>query len=316
MKILRRGCFRNNWKTVLFLGMSASLAQADSTPIEVQGHRGARGNRPENTLSAFKFALEAGVDVLELDLGVTKDDIVVVSHDPRINLDLCRLSEGKKPKTPYEKDPSSGKEIGPLIHSLSLEHLNEYDCGSLPNPRFPKQELHPGEKMPTLDQVLAFVGKYPGPVAKKVRFNIETKITPDHPKDTVTPKEFSKLVLDRVKKYGMSSRFVLQSFDYRTLVEARKLDPQVVIAALSEKLDEDLVETAKKLKANIISPYYKIIRTPIIERLHAMGVQVIPWTANDAEVWASLIEMKADGIITDYPKNLIEYLQSKGLRKK
>lgn len=265
--------------------------------IEVQGHRGARARYPENTLPAFEYALNLGVDVLELDLGVTKDDVVVVAHDSTLNPDICLDPNGKK----------LSDEV--VIRKLKLSELKKYDCGTLKNPRFPNQTPVPGTKIPTLDEVFDAIAHNKSTYAQKVHFNIETKLDPTKPDLTVGYKKFVKLVLDVVNKHGLLSRVIIQSFDYRTLVEAKKLEPKVRTAALTDKADEDFVKTVTELKADILSPDARILTKDKITQLHSIGAKVIPWTVNDPRAWQMLIDAGVDGIITDDPEELLKYLK-------
>ena len=282
-----------------------AAAFASTSAIEVHGHRGARARFPENTLPAFEYAVKSGVNYLEMDMAVTKDGVIVISHDPHISPIICLDPQGK---------PIEGPE-GPLIHSLTLKELKQYDCGTIRNPRFPTQQPVPGTRIPTLDEVFTMVEKSRDPNAKRVKFNIETKIFPDHPEYTVGVEEFVKKFLDIVNRHHMLPRVILQSFDYRTLVEGKKVNPKLVTVALSEDPKEDLVASMKKIGANVMSPDHQIINPEIVSRLHELGVTVVPWTVNDPADWQKLLDMKVDGIISDDPLALITFLKSKGLRQ-
>lgn len=286
----------------LLVACSSSTKTKENTynatrPIEVHGHRGARSIQPENTLPAFAYALDVGVDVLELDLAVTQDNQLVLSHNPHLEPELCLGPDGKKLKKPV------------LIRSLTLAQVQRHDCGSLQNPKFPKQTAVPRTPPPTLRQVFDLVLKRPGPERDLVRFNIETKIRPDQPNNTVGPKTFAKLVVEELRRNRMLKRSILQSFDFRTLTEARKLEPNLTLAALVEDPRIDLIELAQTLQPEIISPYHKLIDGETMQTLRAEGVKVIPWTANEPEIWDRLLEIGVDGIITDDPAALIEHLK-------
>ncbi len=272
-----------------------------ATPIEVQGHRGARAVLPENTLPAFEYALSIGVDTLELDLGVTKDGHVIVFHDPYVAPDRCRRG-GKRltRKIPFR--------------TLTLEEVKRFDCGSLPHQRFEKQKRVPGAKIPTLAEVFELVAKSKHQVAKRVEFNIETKSFPAHPELTPSPEVFAKKVVAVVRKHGMTSRTIVQSFDYRTLVATKKLEPKIRIAMLQPDGLVPLVAVAKALGAEIVSPHHEWITKAEVAALRKAGVRVIPWTANDEKAWARLVDLGVDGIITDDPAALIAFLEKKKLR--
>lgn len=272
-----------------------------STPVEVQGHRGARAVRPENTLAAFEYALGVGVDVLELDVAVTKDRHVVVAHDPHLMPERCLGPEKKRLGAPL------------AIASLTLEQVKTYDCGSLKNPRFPRQELAPAE-IPTLDEVLALAKRSKHPAAKTVHFNIETKIFPAHPDLSPPPETFAELVVKMVRRHKLVERTIVQSFDHRTLVATKKLEPKIRIAMLQPDGLPPLVPIARALGAEIVSPHHEWIRKQDVDQLHRVGVRVVPWTANDREAWTRLLELGVDGIITDDPAALIEFLKERGRR--
>lgn len=259
--------------------------------ILVHGHRGARALRPENTLPAFEYAISIGVDALELDMAVTKDNVIVVSHDPYLEPPVC-----------------SGPEAKATIHSLTLDQVRQWDCGRVQNPGFPKQTPIPGTRMPTLDQVfdLAPRGQF--------WFNIETKSFPDHPELTPSPEEFSAMVLEKVRKHGLEKRVLLQSFDFRTLHAMKKLAPEIKRVALWEGDDRSFVSIARDAEADMISPHYPLVTPEKVRAAHEAGLPVVPWTADAPADWDKLVEAQVDAIISDDPAALIAYLKAKGLR--
>ena len=286
---------------ILVLCVSASSA-LEIKNIAVHGHRGTRGTRPENTLPAFEEALRAGVDVLELDLAVTKDGIVVVSHDPHITPERCLGPDSKKP------------EHSASIRELALEEVKRYDCGSIPNPNFPRQLMVPGTSIPTLEEVFAMVAASKYPAAAKVGFNIETKIFPAEPRLSPSPAEFAKLVAEIVKKYGMEKRTMVQSFDVRTLREMKKIAPKIRTSQLTHEELLDIVPALKSARTDIWSPNHKWITTDSVKTAHSAGIQVAPWTVNTPKEWDEAIAKGVDAIITDYPAELIAFLKAKQLR--
>jgi len=259
--------------------------------IEVQGHRGARAVLPENTLPAFEHAIEAGADVLELDLAVTRDNALVVSHDPVLNPRICR---GPKP--------------GAVIREITLEELRRYDCGSLRNPQFPKQQLVPGTRIPTLDEVLALASR------GSFHFNLETKSFPGQPEYTPPPEEFARLVVEAVRGRGLAARVIVQSFDFRTLHAVKRLAPEIRLSALWGQRERDFVSIAREAGAGIVSPQHKLVTASQVRQAHQAGLKVVAWTANTPEEWDRLIAGGVDGIITDDPAGLIRHLRAKGLR--
>lgn len=282
----------------LFFGVSCATPgkMMKARNFEVQGHRGARAARPENTLSAFRYALSEGVDTLEMDLNVTKDEVLVITHDPVINPEICLNADGTKVTKSVR------------VRSLTLKQLKEYDCGSLTHPRFPGQVNQRAERIPTFEEFLLWLNSDPNPRAKTVFLNVETKSEEAHPDYSPEPSVFSKRVIEMAKKYGVFSRMTLQSFDFRTLVAARAMEPKTIISALIEDRPAgSLAEVASGLKADIISPNQEWLTHHDVESLHAIGVRVIPWTANTSKEWSRLVAIGVDGIISDDPKALFEF---------
>lgn len=269
--------------------------------IEVQGHRGARWVRPENSIPAFLYALESGVDTLEMDMHVTKDGVVVITHDPYLSRDLCLNKIGKPPP---EKT---------LIRSLTLKELQDYDCGSRVNRRFPQQKIVPHTSIPTLEEVFAAVANSSLPNAGKIQFNIETKSEEAHPEFTPPPEDFVKLFLALVRKHKVFSRVTLQSFDYRTLKIAHKLEPKLKLSLLIEdkpKTPADLVQLMKQNEAQVLSPNHEWLTAEMVSEMHRIGARVIPWTPDQVSDWKRLLAIGVDGIITDNPKPLLDYLKN------
>ncbi|MEI9814768.1 MAG: glycerophosphodiester phosphodiesterase [Acidobacteriota bacterium] len=262
------------------------MAYGEQARIEVHGHRGARARFPENTMPAFEYAIAQGVDVLELDLGVTKDNILVVSHDSFLKPPICT---GPKPEA--------------NIRDLTLKEIREWDCGAVRNPNFPDQKMVKGTRMPTLDEVFGLASK------GKFRFNIETKIEPDKPKLTPEPDEFAKLVVAAIRKHHLESRVIVQSFDFRTLIAMKRLAPEIQLSALYTGEPKSFVEIAHAAGATIVSPEYRLVTAEQVRAAHAAGLKVVPWTANAPADWARLIAAGVDGIITDDPAALIAHLR-------
>jgi glycerophosphoryl diester phosphodiesterase len=258
--------------------------------ILVHGHRGARARRPENTLPAFRYAIEEGVDVLELDVAVTKDNVPVVSHDPLLNPAIC-----------------SGPKLGIPIRTLTIGELNAYDCGARRNPLFVKQVPVPGTRVPSLDEVFA-LGR-----GNSVQFNVETKIFADKPELTPGPEEFTRLVLDSIRRHAVRDRVILQSFDPRTLRAVKSIEPAIRRSALFET-GRDWMEVAREFEATILSPQFQLVTPGRVAQAHAAGLQVVPWTANKPEDWAKLAQAGADAIISDDPASLIAWLKAQGMR--
>lgn len=287
------------WPTLLLLTMASATPYLPA--LDIQGHRGAAWVLPENTLAGFAHAIVVGADTLELDLGVTRDLEVVVSHDPRIHPDLCLDPDGERIKD------------APRLHDLTLAEIHAYDCGALQSPRFPEQTPVPGQRIPTLHEVFELVAASGHPNAQTLRFNIETKIRESHPEETPPPEVFAELVYHVVRKHGMLARTTLQSFDFRTLRAAKELDPTWEIAALIPVQDgpERLLEVAESLQPEIISPDYRLLDAELVQTLQEKGVRVIPWTVNDEADWDRLVEWGVDGIITDRPGDLVRRVRGR-----
>lgn len=270
-----------------------TMLQLSAQPrVLVHGHRGARAVLPENTLPAFEYAMQAGADVLELDMAVTKDDVVVVSHDLSMNRKICRGPEGES-----------------RIRFLTLAEVRAFDCGAAANPDFPKQKAIPGTRMPTLDEVLALASK------GSFEFNIETKIDSKKPELTPEPAAYARLVVDAVQRHQLERRVIVQSFDFRTLHEIRKLAPGIRLSALYGGFPKDFVKISHEAGgAPIVSPHHLLVTKGKVRKAHEHKLQVVPWTANTPRAWDKLIAAKVDAIITDDPAALVGHLKAKGLR--
>jgi len=299
------------------------------TTFDLQGHRGARGLRPENTLAGFSHALGLGVTTLELDCGVTADGVVVVSHDRLLNPDHTRDAGGRFLEA-----------TGPSLRTLTYAQLRQYDVGRLrPGSgyaaQFPEQQAVDGERIPKLADVFALVRKNGD---RKVRFNVETKIDPTQPGQTAAPEEFAGALIEAIREAGMESRTTIQSFDWRTLVVVRKRAPEIAVVALTDQQPgEDTMEvgkpgasawlggfdvddhggsvprTVQALGAAVWSPHARDLSPAVVAEAHALGLAVIPWTVNDPKDMEQAIALGVDGLITDYPDRLRSLLQSKGI---
>lgn len=278
---------------------SVSAPTRKSILPEVHGHRGARWVRPENTMAAFRYAVEEGVDTLELDLHVTRDNVLVITHDPILNRKICLDSKGRVLRRPV------------VVRKVTLKKLQSYDCGSLINPSFPRQMTDSKESIPTYEALLEWLKTEPK--AKNVKLNVEAKSNPFKPTYTPDPKTFALMILEATKRHGFLDRLTLQSFDPRIITVARELEPKVTLSILLEKpSDESLAQIATRLKADIVSPHHEWLTLEDVETAHKNGVRVIPWTVNDEAGWRRMATIGVDGIITDNPKGLKEFLDQRG----
>lgn len=262
-----------------------------SYAFDWQGHRGARGLYPENTLGAMEVALKYPVKTLEFDVVVTKDHKVILSHEPWMNNVICLDPSGKKIR---------GKEFN--IYQMTYQQVKKFDCGSLTHPDFPEQKKVKVVK-PTLEEVLTSIEKQ----NKEIFYNIEIKSTPENEKNRFQPeyKEFSDLVIIEIKKHLSESRFSIQSFDWRVLKYLHQKYPEVTLVALkSGNFKTDKIISELGFRPAIFSPHYKDLTKKKVSEIQRLGMKVIPWTVNDPKDLKRIKEMGVDGIITDYPNRI------------
>ena len=274
----------------------ALLTAMTLTTFDLQGHRGARGHLPENTLPSFERALAIGVDTLELDVGVTRDGVVVIHHDRRLNPDVARGADGQWVKAP-----------APTIHSLSFEQLRTYDVGRIrPGSeyatRFPHQKPLDGTRIPALNELL-------GKMGQRVRFNIETKLVPEAPEETLAPEPFARALIAEVRKAGVAARTTIQSFDFRTLAVVQREAPEIRTAYLTSGQRGDTVpKSVHALQGTIWSPNYQDLDPVALAAARGFGLKVIPWTVNEPADIARVLAMNVDGLISDYPDRVRQAL--------
>ena len=304
----------------------ASLpAPAGEAPVEIHGHRGARGLLPENTLPAFEHALALGVDAVELDVGITLDGVPVVHHDRRLDPDHTRDRSGAWLAPP-----------GPLLRTLDVEALAAFDVGrAAPGgetaKRFPRQAPRDGARVPLLREVLALAQRSGG---GRLHFDVELKLTPAAPEETAGPVEFARAVVTALRAAGAIDRVQVQSFDWRVLVEVRRLAPEVRIACLTAErpwldnlqrgrpgaspwtagLDVDAVDGSaprlvKTFGGAVWAPFFRDLTAETLAEAHRLGLKVVVWTVNDTEDMAALARLGVDGVITDHPDRAIELLK-------
>ncbi|HWR42169.1 glycerophosphodiester phosphodiesterase [Sporomusa sp.] len=342
-----------NWRRLIATGITAALltsgvnmltmnpVEAKSSPqiFDFEAHRGGRDARPENTLIAFAYAMELGVTTLEMDMQMTKDGRIVISHNPFMNSNLAKGPNGNYVE-PGKYD----------IRKMTLSEVKQFDLGTM-NPAagdyyegHGKTQLsYPGTKMPTLEEVFELANLYGN---DKVMFNIETKSYPDpafpEAKNSPEPAAFVKKVYEIIKKYHMEDRVMIQSFDWRTLKEMKKLDPKITLVALTceqpswgrdsmcrqpgepgaspwmagldiDTFKGDYVKAAKAIGADVVSPYWEELSNELVSEAHELGMKVVPWTVNNPTKMNMLIDMGVDGIITDKPWLLRDVLINRGI---
>jgi glycerophosphoryl diester phosphodiesterase len=307
--------------------LSGAVMGAEALAFDIEAHRGGRALFPENTLVSFANALSMGVNTLELDIGVTRDGMIVVSHERGLNPDLARRPDGN-----YVAPPGI-----PFVQ-LSLEEVRQYDVGQIrPGSayaaQFPDQRAVPGTKIPTLKQVFELVRRSGD---ENVRFNIETKIDPDHPEQSPDPARFVALLLDLVASEKFSDRVMVQSFDWRTLQLVQKLAPTIPTVYLTVQSGKSptvapdkatvwtagfdpaahghsIPRTIKDAGGAIWSPHFGDVTPALIAESHALGLKVVVWTVNKPADMARLIELGVDGIISDHPDLLRQVAGEKGI---
>jgi glycerophosphoryl diester phosphodiesterase len=297
--------------------LGGALAVALALPaaaFDLQGHRGARGHAPENTVASFERALAIGVDTLECDLAITRDGVVVVYHDLWLNPDITRGPDGEWLAA-----------RGPAIHALTWKELQAYDVGRIkPGTKyaaeFPDQQPRDGERIPRLADVFDLVRRSGN---DKVRFDCETKLSPLEPGATLPPEAFAKRVIEEVRKLGMAARMTIQSFDWRTLQVVQKEAPEIRTLYLSSPrtlqaapgggpspwlagfaLESHGGSVARAVHAaggRYWAPNQTYVTPERLAEARALGIEVIPYTVNDPAMIEKLLDMGVDGLITDYP---------------
>ncbi|MBV1696226.1 MAG: glycerophosphodiester phosphodiesterase, partial [Hyphomicrobiales bacterium] len=277
--------------TLLAAALLLLAAAPAAYAFDLQGHRGARGLAPENTMAAFERALEVGVTTLETDMAMTRDGVLVLSHDPYFNPDLTRGPDGKWLDAP-----------GPAIRRLSLDEVRRYDVGRLkPGTRYaaqwPRQVPVDGARIPTLAELMERVR------GLKVRLNIETKLTPDRPDEAADPETFARAVAEAVTAAGMTDRVLVQSFDWRTLTAIRRIAPSIATSCLTIETPRwntvaDVDGQPSRWTAGLTlgsaggsvprlvamagcrvwSPFWRNVDAARMGEARAAGLKVVPWT--------------------------------------
>lgn len=292
----------NKFFGLLLLVFMAQTLMAQYIPkFDVQGHRGARGMMPENTIPAFLFALDSGVMTLEMDIAVTKDKQIVVSHEPWMSAAICLDPSGNSFS---EKDEKKFN-----LYQMTYEEVKQFDCGSKGNENFPQQVKMAVQK-PLLQDVIVAVENHIKKLTQyEVDYNIEIKSSPDgdgifHP----GVEEFSDLVYNLLNDYLPMERVVIQSFDFRVLKYWHKKHPEVRLAVLVENLKSiDATLDELGFTPSIYSPHYKLLNKDKVNLLHKKKIRVIPWTVDEEADMLALKGMGVDGFITDYPDRARKY---------
>ncbi|MFF2840741.1 glycerophosphodiester phosphodiesterase [Paenarthrobacter sp. NPDC057981] len=330
----------------LALGTPLPAQAADTNPngtdnhFDVQAHRGGIGLTVESTLASFAKGIETGVSTLEMDLQITKDGREVITHDRKISGQKCKDTAPVVPGDP------SYPYVGKYIKDLTFDQVRSLDCGSQTLPQFPGQQASPGAKMPTLAEVFDVANRYR---ASQVKFNIETKVEAGAPEQTAPREQFVDVALREINAAHMAERVSIESFDWGSLRLVKERQPGIRTVALTNKdflqagqpgkspwlggidaddFGGDLVDAAASLGFDAVSPvhgtpqsgtvtdpgYVPYVTAAMVNRAHAKGMQVIPWTVDDKPTMRKLMDDGVDGIITDYPDTLREVVAERGLK--
>jgi len=292
---------------VLLLGCSSSkiMNQPLSGAVDLQGHRGARGLRPENTIAAFEFGIRNHMTTIELDTNVTKDRHLIVYHDSQINSALCLDKDGNPAAPVHVKD-------------LNLAALKELDCGSLQNEKFPEQVPIEGTRLISLAEFFDFVKSYEEQheIHPPLKFNVEMKLPEDASKHEMV--EAAQIMVRTIEDAGVRDRTTIQSFSPEAISEVKAIGPKFRTSALFEPtrfnglklilgLNADryaIVEHALDAGADIISPYYLYVTSEFVQHCHLKNIEVLPWTVNKEKTMKKMLDYGVDGIISDYPDRL------------
>jgi len=321
------------------IDISTTYAKVNYDVFDLEAHRGGRDVRPENTLYSYAYAIELGATSIECDMQLTKDGQIVMSHNPILNSDITRDENGN-----YIKNNKYD------IRLMTVDELKKFDVGVMDQNCGEYYDLHGktqftyDAKIPTLEELMQLIQSYGD---KNIVLNIETKSYPDPAsagyKNNADPKKFVEVFNNIVKKYDMEDRVVLQSFDWQTLIEMKKLNPNISTSALwqeqpswgrdSESLRRyekkkspwlggldikdyqgNPVKAAHAIGADIISPYYTEISKQDVDEAHFFGMKVVPWTVNNEKDMNMLLDMGVDGIISDKPWLLKQVLEKRNIK--
>lgn len=321
------------------IDISTTYAKVNYDVFDLEAHRGGRDVRPENTLYSYAYAIELGATSIECDMQLTKDGQIVMSHNPILNSDITRDENGN-----YIENNKYD------IRLMTVDELKKFDVGVMDPNCGEYYDLHGktqftyDAKIPTLEELMQLIQSYGD---KNIVLNIETKSYPDPAsagyKNNADPKKFVEVFNNIVKKYDMEDRVVLQSFDWQTLIEMKKLNPNISTSALwqeqpswgrdSESLRRyekkkspwlggldikdyqgNPVKAAHAIGADIISPYYTEISKQDVDEAHSLGMKVVPWTVNNEKDMNMLLDMGVDGIISDKPWLLKQVLEKRNIK--
>lgn len=321
------------------IDISTTYAKVNYDVFDLEAHRGGRDVRPENTLYSYAYAIELGATSIECDMQLTKDGQIVMSHNPILNSDITRDENGN-----YIENNKYD------IRLMTVDELKKFDVGVMDPNCGEYYDLHGktqftyDAKIPTLEELMQLIQSYGD---KNIVLNIETKSYPDPAsagyKNNADPKKFVEIFNNIVKKYDMEDRVVLQSFDWQTLIEMKKLNPNISTSALwqeqpswgrdSESLRRyekkksswlggldikdyqgNPVKAAHAIGTDIISPYYTEISKQDVDEAHSLDMKIVPWTVNNEKDMNMLLDMGVDGIISNKPWLLKQVLEKRNIK--
>ena len=279
-----------------FLIVTACAIEEATYDYDLQGHRGARGLLPENTIPSFLKAIDYGVDTIEFDLVVTADNKILISHEPWFDHQISTKPNG---------DPVTKEEQMEFnIYEMTYEETRQFDVGKRGHELFPEQQPMEVTKPLMRDAILAIEEYVEEHGLDPIYYNIETKSRPEwYGEYGPQPEEFSQLLYDELADLDILDRVIIQSFDPATLIAMREIDPNVVQAMLVYEEDQTIDRYVEILgyQPEIWSPHYELVTPELVADVHSRGMTIIPWTINETEEMIRQIEMNVDGIITDYP---------------
>jgi glycerophosphoryl diester phosphodiesterase len=282
---------------MLSLSAFSLSVSAQSKKIDLQGHRGCRGLMPENTIAAMLHSIDLGVTTLEMDVVITKDKKVVLSHETFMNPEIATPPNGQQFSSPKDKSYN--------IYQMTYEEVSKWDVGIKPNPKFPTQKKMPATK-PLLSDVIAAVEEYVKlHHHKPLNYNIETKCAPasdgiSHP----APEEFVALLVDVITKGNVATRTTIQSFDKRSLQVLHQSYPSIKTSFLidgSNKKTPEALIAELGFHPSFLSPAYALINQEYVEACKKVKLKLIAWTVNEEADIEKIAALGVDGIISDYP---------------
>ena len=293
-----------------FCLFSAVVFADQADLVDLQGHRGARGLRPENTLPAFEYCVDQRMTTIELDTTLTRDNQLIIHHDTELNPNICVDSQG----IPVEAAD---------ISSRSVVELKTLDCGALQNEKFPRQVAIKNTRLMTLEEFFNHFRhtKIKGQPHRAIQFNVELKFKKNPPQSVIT--KAADIMVKTIENAGMVDRSTVQSFVLESLPEIKKRNPSIKTSALFSPTKfqglrmllglnanrQDIIQKAIEVKADVISPYYLYANKEFVETCHQHNMKVIPWTVNEEETMQALFSSGVDGVISDYPDLLYRVYQ-------